>query len=177
MRSPFVLVSALMVSMLATVPVQAAGTHGLRLVAVSGQGTGIVNFTATAAADGFSAEITVNVHGTAPNTTFYLQRAPEVGRPLGHDGICQRAGALWPWEQPNSPDFPPAPAFVTFPRPLAGDLTTLTTDGDGAGDTHLAFDLPAIADGTQFDVEFRLVDSLTLPTTDLRSACFTVSVR
>ena len=177
MRRPFVLVSALMVGMLATVPAQAAGTHGLQLVAVRGQGAGTVNVTATAAADGFSAEITVNVHGTLPNTSFFVQRAPEVGRPLGDDGICQRASGLWPWEQPNSLGFPPAPAFVTFPRPLAGDLTTLTTDADGAGSAHLGFDLPAVADDTRFDVEFRIVDSLTSATTDLRSGCFTVSVR
>jgi hypothetical protein len=177
MGRPFVLVSALIVSMLAAASVQAAGTHGEQLVAVLGQGTGMVNVTATAAADGFSAEITVNVHGSVPSTTFFVQRAPEVGRPLSNDGICQRANGLWPWEQPSSAGFPPAPAFVTFPRPLAGDLTTLTTDADGAGSAHLAFDLPAIADGSRFDVEFRIVDSLISATTDLRSACFTVSVR
>ena len=110
-------------------------------------------------------------------TTLYIQRAPEVGRPLGSDGICQRANGLWPWEQPNSAGFPPAPAFVTFPRPLAGDFKTLTTDSDGAGSAHFAFDLPTLADGTVFDVEFRLVDSVTAPTTDLRTGCFTVTVK
>ena len=69
------------------------------------------------------------------------------------------------------------PAFVTFPRPLAGDFKTLITDAAGDGDAHFAFDLPGLADGTQFDVEFRLVDSLTAPASDLRTGCFTVTVK
>src|SRR5688572_754581 len=45
-------------------------THGQKLIAVVGIGSGIVNVTPTAAADGsFSAQITVNVHGAPPNTT------------------------------------------------------------------------------------------------------------
>jgi len=172
-----VLLTALTACLIAAGPVQADGTHGRSLSAVIGQGTGIVNVTTTAGTVGDSMEITVNVHGTAPSTTLYIQRAPEVGRPLGSDGICQRANGLWPWEQPNSAGFPPAPAFVTFPRPLAGDFKTLTTDSDGAGSAHFAFDLPTLADGTVFDVEFRLVDSVTAPTTDLRTGCFTVTVK
>jgi hypothetical protein len=177
MNRRLVLLTALTVSAIAAGPVEAKGTHGQALTAVVGQGAGIVNLTPTAATAGFSAQITVNVHATAPNTTFFVQRAPEVGRPLGDDSICQRANGLWPWEQPNSAGFPPAPAFVTFPRPLAGDLTTLTTDADGDGAAHFAFDLPAIPDGTVFDVEFRLIDSLTAPATDLRTGCFTVTVK
>jgi hypothetical protein len=177
MNRCLVLLTALMVSAIAAGPLEANGTHGQALTAVIGQGAGIVNVTPTAASFGFSAQITVNVHGTAPNATFFVQRAPEVGRPLGDDGICQRANGLWPWEQPNSAGFPPAPAFVTFPRPLAGDLATLITGADGDGDAHIAFDLPALADGTVFDVEFRLVDSLTAPVTDLRTGCFTVTVK
>jgi Cu/Zn superoxide dismutase len=171
------LTASLIAAAIAAGPVQADGTHGRSLSAVMGQGAGIVNVTTTAGSVGDSMEISVNVHGTTPNTTFYIQRAPEVGRPLGSDGICQRANGLWPWEQPNSAGYPAAPAFVTFPRPLAGDLKTLTTDADGAGSAHFAFDLPTLADGTVFDVEFRLVDSLMAPTTDLRTGCFTVTVR
>ena len=177
MKRRFVLLAVLMLSLALTGSVQADGTHGRRLMAVLGQGSGTVNFTVTPGAVGFSAEITVNVHGTNPNTTFYVARAPEVGRPLGHDGICQRANGAWPWEQPNSVGFAPAPAFVMFPRPLAGDLKTLTTDADGAGSTHFAFDLPALADGTVFDVEVRLIDSLSVVTTDLRTDCFTATVK
>jgi hypothetical protein len=177
MNRRLVLLVALTAGLVAAGPVAASGPHAQRLAAVMGHGSGTVNLTLTAGTVGFSAEITVNVHATTPNATFYIQRAPEVGRPLGSDGICQRAMGLWPWEQPNSDGFPAAPAWVTFPRPLAGDFKTLTTDADGSGSAHFAFDLPTLADGTVFDVEFRLVDSLTAPTTDLRTGCFTVSVR
>lgn len=177
MKTRHIMLTALAAAFIAAGPVQAGSTHGQRLSPVTGQGTGTVNVTLTAGAVGFSAQITVNVHATTPNAAFYIQRAPEVGRPLGHDGICQRANGLWPWEQPNSAGFPAAPAFVTFPRPNAGDLKILTTDADGDGSAHFAFNLPLLADGTVFDVEFRLVDSLAAPTTELRTGCFTVTVR
>jgi hypothetical protein len=177
MKLHHVLLTALTVCLIAAGPVQASGGHGQSLSAVMGQGSGVVNLITTPGELGFSSEITVNVHGTTPNAPLYIQRAPEVGRPLGSDGICQRANGLWPWEQPNSAGFPPAPTWVTFPRPLAGDLKTLTTDSDGAGSAHFAFDLPTLADGTVFDVEFRLVDSMTAPTIDLRTGCFTVTVK
>jgi len=177
MNTRLILLTALTGVLVAAGPAQASGTHGHSLSAVIGQGAGIVNVTTTAGQVGDSMEITVNVHGTTPNATLYIQRAPEVGRPLGSDGICQRANGLWPWEQPNSAGFPAAPSWVTFPRPLAGDLKTLATDSDGAGSAHFAFNLPTLADGTVFDVEFRLVDSLTAPSTDLRTGCFTVTVK
>jgi hypothetical protein len=149
----------------------ASPTHGEELMAVTGTGSGIVNVTATAAVPGtFSAQINVNVHGAPPNTTFYVQRAPEVGRANGADGICQRAAGLAPWG-------PPAPNFVTFPAPAAGPLVTLQTSSGGAGAVHIDFSAPTISDGTQFDVMFRLVDSLTSPTTELRTGCFTVTVK
>ena len=146
-------------------------THGEQLTAVIGAGSGIVNVTPTAAVDGsFSAQINVNVHGAPPNTTFYVQRAPEIGRPNSADGICQRAAGLPPWG-------PPTPNFVTFPRPTAGPLVTLQTSEGGAGAVHIDFAAPTIPDGTRFDVMFRLVDSLTSPTNELRTGCFTVTVK
>jgi hypothetical protein len=146
-------------------------THGEQLTAVLGTGTGIVNVTPTAAVDGsFSAQISVNVHDAPPNTTFYVQRAPEVGRPNGADGICQRAAGLPPWGAPT-------PNFVTFPLPAAGPLVTLQTSNGGAGAVHIDFAAPTISDGTQFDVMFRLVDNLTSPTNELRTGCFTVTVK
>ena len=149
----------------------AASTHGQQLTAVIGSGAGIVNVSTTAAVDGsFSAQITVNVHDAPPNTTFYVQRAPEIGRANGADGICQRAAGLPPWG-------PPAPNFVTFPLPAAGPLVTLQTSEGGSGAVHIDFAAPTIADGTQFDVMFRLVDSLTSPTNELRTGCFTVTVK
>jgi len=149
----------------------ASSTHGEQLSAVIGAGSGIVNVTPTAAVDGsFSAQINVNVHDAPPNTTFYVQRAPEIGRANGADGICQRAAGLPPWGAP-------APNFVTFPLPAAGPLVTLQTSEGGAGAVHIDSSAPTILDGTQFDVMFRLVDSLTSPTTELRTGCFTVTVK
>jgi hypothetical protein len=146
-------------------------THGEALTAVIGSGAGIVNVTPTAAVEGsFSAQINVNVHDAPANTTFYVQRAPEVGRPLGSDGICQRALGEAPWG-------PPAPNFVTFPLPAPGPLVTLDTSAGGAGAVHIDFAAPAITDGTSFDVMFRLVDNLTAPTNELRTGCFTVEVK
>jgi hypothetical protein len=148
-----------------------SSTHGERLVAVIGSGSGVVNVTPTAAIDGsFSAQINVNIHGASPNTTFYVQRAPEVGRSNNADGICQRAAGLPPWG-------PPAANFVTFPQPAAGPLVTLQTSEGGAGSVHIDFTAATIPDGTQFDVMFRLVDSLTTPSNELRTGCFTVLVK
>jgi hypothetical protein len=149
----------------------ASATHGLRLTAVVGSGLGIVNVTPTAAVDGsFSAHINVNVNDAPPNTIFYVQRAPEIGRANGADGVCQRAAGQAPWG-------PPAPNFVTFPLPATGPLVTLTTSPGGSGSVHIDFEAATIADGTEFDVMFRLVDDLTNPTNELRTACFTVTVK
>lgn len=146
-------------------------TQGQELVAVIGSGSGIVNVTPTAAVDGsFSAQINVAVHDAPPNTTFYVQRAPEIGRPNSADGICQRAAGDAPWG-------PPAPNFVTFPLPAAGPLTVVQTSPGGSGSVHIDFDAPTILDGTAFDVMFRLVDDLTNPSNELRTACFTVTVK
>jgi hypothetical protein len=172
-----VLSIALAASMIAPGLVEAAGTHGQSLSAVTGRGAGIVNLTSIPGDAGLTVQVTVNVHQTAPNATFYIQRAPEIGRPLGNDGICQRATGLWPWEQPNSAGFAAAPEFVSVPRPLPGDLKTVTTDADGSGSTHFALNFPTIPDGTVFDVQFRLIDSLIAPTTNLQTGCFTVTAK
>jgi hypothetical protein len=143
--------------------------HGVALEAISGTGSGTVNVTNTPGVPGFSAEITLNVHGTSPNTTFWVQRAPELGRPLGTDGVCQRADGLDPWVG--------APRFVQVPLPLTTPFETLTTSAGGAGVDHFFINLPAVADTAVFDVEFRLVNSLTSPTVELRSECFTIHVK
>jgi len=146
-------------------------THGEQLTAVTGAGSGVVNVTPTTAVHGsFSAQINVNVHDASPDTTFYVQRAPEIGRANSADGICQRAEGLPPWGAP-------APNFVTFPLPAAGPLVTLHTSDGGSGAIHIDFAAPTIADGTAFDVMFRLVDSLTSPTNELRTGCFTVTAK
>jgi hypothetical protein len=148
----------------------ASATHGIPITAILGTGRGTVNVTPTAAVDGsFSAQITVNVHGVAPNTTLYVQRAAEIGRANSADGVCQRANGLPPWGD--------VPNFVTFPRPGPGPLVTVETSSGGSGAVHVDFAAPAITDGTMFDVMFRLVDNLTTPGIELRSACFTVTVK
>ena len=155
-------------------------TVGGSLRAYRGSGTGNVKVTPLDGTPGFSAQIQVDISGTTPNTTFYIFRAPEVGRPMSSDGLPQRANGLWPWEQPNSPGYPAAPAFVIFPRPNSGSLDTIRTSSSGAGSISFQFDLdPALLpDGTVFDVVFRVVDSLsTSPTTDLRTDCFTVTAK
>jgi hypothetical protein len=168
-----IMLAALSVSLIAAGPV-AAGTHGQQLSPVLGQGAGIVNLTSLPGEPGLTVNVTINVHNAAPNATFYIQRAPETGipqRPLSSDGICQRANGVAPWVG--------AVRFVTVPIPLAGDLVTLTTNAQGNGSTHFNLSFPAtfVPDGTVFDVEFRLVDSLTAPTTDLRTGCFTVTTK
>jgi hypothetical protein len=133
----------------------------------------VPNATAT-----FSADIEVKLKGGAPNTTYTLQRAPEVGRPLATDGICQRAGGLWPWEQPSSEGFPPAPAFLTFVLPATDTMpatpVTITTNGGGNGKVSFHFDAPGIARGAAFDVEFRAID-LAGVASPIHSDCFQVT--
>jgi len=146
-----------------------ASTHGQQLSAVIGTGSGIVNVTPDAAVDGsFSAQIEVNIHDAPPNTTFYVQRAPEIGRDLGSDGNCQRAAGLAPWG-------PPTPNFVTFV--VAGSPVVLETSAGGAGSVHIDFAAPSITDETRFDVMFRLVDNMVSPSNELRTGCFTVTVK
>jgi hypothetical protein len=143
--------------------------HGQLLTAVSGTGTGIVNVTATAQpvagtpdGFGFSVEGEVNVHGAPPNTTFLVQRKPD----LNVNGICE------------------GPAFITVPFPRPGPLVTLTTSEDGAGAAHFSVQFPTelngspFPDGTTFDVMFRLLESSPSPgATELRTECFTVTTK
>ena len=152
-----------------------SATHGIPIIAVLGTGRGTVNVTPTAAVDGsFFAQITVNVHGVAPDTTLHVQRAAEIGRSNSADGVCQRAEGLPPWVEP------PAPSFLTFqlPPPASpGTPVTLMTSGAGAGAVHIDFAALTIPDGTVFDVMFRLIDDSAPPTIELRSDCFTVTVK
>lgn len=64
-------------------------------------------------------------------------------------------------------------------RPKGGDglPITLTTAANGTGAANFEFRAPTIAAGTLFDVMFRLVDSESTPATELRSGCFTVTVK
>jgi hypothetical protein len=147
----------------------AGDTHGQLLTAVSGTGTGIVNVTATAqpvagtpAGFGFSVEGEVKVHDAPPNTTFLVQRKPD----LNANGICEGL------------------TFLTVPFPRPGPLVTLTTSEDGAGAAHFSVQFPTkpdgspFPDGTQFDVMFRLLELSPTPNaTELRTQCFTVTTK
>src|SRR5439155_2660193 len=107
------------------------GTYRSVFSAVLGPGVGGLSVTPVPTAAGtFDAIFKVRVEKARPNTTYYVQRAPEVGRPNGADGVCQRALALSPWSAGD----PPAAAFVTFPQPaLPGGLASFTTQPNGNG--------------------------------------------
>ncbi|MEO7837083.1 MAG: hypothetical protein ABIS21_05525 [Acidimicrobiales bacterium] len=148
------------------------GTHQSLFSAAIGPGTGGVSVTPRSIPEGtFAADIRIRVRGARPNTTYLIQRAPEVGRALASDGVCQRALGLSPW----SASEPAAPAFVTFPVPNSGPLTSLTTSASGDGSLDFAFLVGSIPAGTRFDVMFRLVDDTAAPAAELRSGCFTVT--
>jgi len=128
-------------------------SHGHRLIAVVGEGQGIVNVSAEASEPGFSVEIQVAVWNTSPNTTFNVKRAVD----FTADGVCT------------------SNTFIQFPLPNPGPLVTLTTSQGGAGSTHVKFDRPQIGDETGFDVRFEV--STPDSSVVLRTECFTVSVK
>ena len=151
-----------------------AGTHQSAINAVAGTGAGGVSVTPKAiAAATFHADIVVSIQQARPNTTYFIQRAPEIGRTLGSDGLCQRALGISPWSAAD----PAAPAFLSFQIPNPGPSATLTTSATGSATMAFEFLAPTIPAGTVFDVMFRLVDNETSPTLDLRSGCFTVTVK
>jgi hypothetical protein len=148
------------------------GTHQSEITAVTGTARGGVSVTPKAIPEGtMDVDISITVINALPNAKYFVQRAPEIGRALAADGVCQRALGLSPW----SPSDPPAAAFLTFP--LGSGLATLTTSASGTGSLDFEFRSPTIAAGTLFDVMFRLVDNETAPTIESRSGCFTVVVK
>jgi hypothetical protein len=129
------------------------GTHS-KLTAIAGQGAGIVEVAPTAhdvvGPDTFDVPGTVNVHHTAPNTTFTVLRRVD----LNADGAC--TGAAW----------------LMLPPPNAQSLTT--SDG-GAGALHFEIWRGApFLDGVRFDVQWRLEGN---DGSVLQSHCFTVTVK
>lgn len=151
------------------------GTYRSVFSAVLGPGVGGLSVTPVPTAAGtFDAIFKVRVEKARPNTTYYVQRAPEVGRPNGADGVCQRALALSPWSAGD----PPAAAFVTFPQPaLPGGLASFTTQPNGNGSIDFEYGTPNIVAGLAFDVMFRVVDDTAAPTAELRSGCLTVTAK
>jgi len=115
-------------------PVSSAFADGVvqsELVATAGQGVGRAIVAATAQDQGtFAAEITVNIHDAAPNTTFSVWRTPD----LVPDGIC--TGPLLPFGE------------------------SFTTSAGGAGAAHFFFERGApFVSGAKFDVAFRVIGS------------------
>ena len=143
-----------------------ASGNGLPLTAVVGTGSGTFNLTQTASDRLFTgdAQFTISVHGVSPNTVFYVQRAGDIGLPGGQqaDGVCQRATAG---------------LFGPVPHPEGGTVTLETSPG-GAGATHVHFFGPT-PNGTTIDTVYRLVDALPpgVPTVDLRTPCFTFTIK
>lgn len=151
-----------------------AGTHQSPITALLGTGSGGVSVTPKAIAAGtFDADISIAIGNAKANTVYIVQRAPEIGRALAADGICQRAAGLSPWSAAD----PAAPAFLTFQNPNPGPSVTMTTSATGSAAMAFEFLAPMIPAGTVFDVMFRLVDNETAPTVELRSGCFTVTVK
>jgi hypothetical protein len=155
-----------------------------RLTAVWGQGEGraYIEPFLDATTD-FSARIRVTVDDAPPNTSFIVQRAPEVGRDAvkDQDGRCQRAFGFAPWSTAQ----PPAPSFVTFVAvnpdgtPTGAGNILLTTNSSGEGEVEFDFHAAAAAgltSGRKFDVVFRLIDDLANPSTLLLGGCVTVTV-
>ena len=128
----YLLVLLLSFVVFAFVPVAHAepGLHS-DLTAISSQGTGHVVVSPTADDQNdtvFIAQVTVNVQGALPNTTFTVTRF--VDQPP--DGVCtEKGGGL--------------------------TLGTLTTSQDGAGAAHFVRMGSPVPKGFQFDLDFHVV--------------------
>ncbi len=118
------------------------------LTAIAGEGSGMVIVSSTAENHGtFAAEITINIHNAAPDTVFFVRRAPD----LNPNGICTGS-------------------FI----PFAGE--TLTTSAEGSGALHFYFERGApFVSGTRFNVVFQVYTADG--TTVLQSDCMTVTVK
>ena len=149
------------------------GTSTANAVAVVGPGEGGVSVTPKAIPEGyFVADIKVRLRKAMPNTTYIVQRAPEIGRAAASNGICERALGLAPWSSADTP----APSFVTFVPSGQTAPITLTTTATGDATLNFEFRAPTIPSGTKFDVMFRLINDASAPTAIILSQCFTVTV-
>jgi hypothetical protein len=141
----------------ATFDVVPPTTHDIQLAAVLGTGSGAVNVTPTAEDQGtFHVQGEVHIRDAAPNTTYLVQRAPDLNV---IDPSC-----TGPW--------------ISFPIPNAGPLVTLTTSPTGAGAAHFEIGVGGkFTSGTPFNVRFRVIDDPVNPTSVLMSDCVTVVVK
>jgi hypothetical protein len=99
------------------------------LTAVTGQGTGLVIVSPTSAGQGnFVAQLTVNIHGAAPNTTFSFTRS--IDRPA--DGVCSTDFAEVGTLGPTSPGGTAAGHATPMDGPTAPfDLAIRLIGSDG----------------------------------------------
>jgi hypothetical protein len=116
------------------------GRGWLQLLSINGPGRGRIRATRMDDREtgNFVAHIEIEVRRAPPNTTYLIQRAPEVNPPNA-DGSCTRGLGMGPW----------SPSFVTFQG------QTLTTDRRGRGELEFRF-APGVA-VPAFDVMFRLM--------------------
>jgi hypothetical protein len=150
-----------------------AGTVQSALTSADIAGSGGVSVTPKAVPEGiFSATIAIHIVNARPSTSYIVQRAPEVGRSLSSDGICQRALGIAPWSSADTP----AAAFLSFVLPGETAPVTFTTSATGEGTVTFPFSAATIAAGTKFDVMFRLLNDPAAPTSVFQSTCFTVTV-
>lgn len=141
----------------ATLDVGGTRTHSITLVAVLGSGAGAVNVTPTAEDQGtFHVQGQVHIRDAAPNTTYLVQRAPDLNVA---DPSC-----TGPW--------------ISFPLPNPGPIVTLTTSPAGAGAAHFELGVGgAFTSGTPFNVRFRVIEAVQNPTSILMTDCVTVVVK
>lgn len=154
------------------------GTYRSTFTFLRGEGGfGGISVTPKAIPEGtFTADISIRLVGLRANTTYFVQRAQEGvgGRPLGMDGICQRAQSLFPWSSSDAV----APTFQTVPLPSSpGPLVTISTASNGNGALDFEFRTSMILAGSTNDVMYRLVDNETAPTSELRSDCMMITAR
>lgn len=155
----------------------------LKLVSISGPGRGRIKATRIehpTTPGNFAVRIEIQVRRAPPNTTYLVQRAPEVSPPFGinpttTDGSCQRGLDIAPWSTVT----PTRPAsFLTFPvtvpPPSAPQSVRLTTDARGRGE--LEFDFAAGVPFPAFDVMFRLLEDSPAPRSVLVSECTTLAL-
>ena len=145
-----------------------------KLTAIAGEGSGLVELTMTAEeplnADGVRTEHvqgTIGINGALPSASYRVARAvdPSDVSDTGAtpDGVCPALEATGPW------------------RPFS-DL--LNTSAGGAGALHFEAAPPPptrFVSGVSFDVQFQVIkvnaDGSLDPGQELRSECFTVTVK
>jgi hypothetical protein len=117
----------------------------------TGEKKGHVDISPTASGQGtFVAQVTVNVHNLAPNTTYQVWRAID----FVPDGVYD----------PTAPGAP----FT--------QIESITTSAGGAGEAHFVRSSDTLVSGDQFDLllQVRLNDGVTVV---LQSAVMTVTVK